>query len=359
MHPPSAQDQFWQWFQANGDRLRAAMYGEDDAARQDASEELREAVAVVEPGFILEFGADVDGVRELIVSADGQPERVDPVKEFVDAAPALRGWSVIAFRPRMDIGDSIAIRLEGESVSPEDVWFQLADGDEWLRLTLYVRGLNAANERLRGLGASLLAEHAMGERDAITLLNSLQFKPLPRNPESVGLRPFRELVAAIDAEKARKFPPPGKLPVTDDEWQGLQGTIEDSPALVLLNGGLRGVAGHPAYDRRLVVSVPFNRSGPDGMPASEEEYNAVQALGTRADEALQAEQQSLLALTVMTQGRRDLVFYTSDAESALRRVEALQAEVETHRIEAGIEWDTFWGMYRSFCQAAAAKEDAE
>jgi hypothetical protein len=30
--------------------------------------------------------------------------------------------------------------------------------------------------------------------------------------------------------------------------------------------------------------------------------------------------------------------------------------VETHRVEAAVEWDTFWGMYRSFCDAAAQRE---
>lgn len=350
MQPVSpAQKRFWSWFQANGHRLRAIMYGPDDDARRDADGELREAIADVAPGFILEFGpTPTEELRELIVSADGRRERVDPVKDFVASAPEMPGWRVVAFRPRMAIADSVVIRLEDEEIGPEQVWFRIAEGDDGLDLTLSVRGLTPENERLRGLGASLLAEHAVGEQDALTMLGSLQLEALPDSPGSTDLRPFRELAGVFDEVKARKYPPPGSLVLDPEgEWQAMQGKIDGSPALVLLNTGLRGVAGHPAYDHRLEVSVPFNRARADGMPATEEEYLATQDLGTRLGEALEQDQESLLAATIMTKGRRDLILYTHNAASALGRLEGLRAEVSTHRVEARVERDTFWALYRS------------
>src|SRR5262245_48586818 len=115
MQPTSARARFWQWFKNNGDRLRDVMYGPDWAAREDASAELREAIEAVEPGLILEFGPSPEGgPNQLVVSADGRPERVDAVKDFVASAPALPGWGVVAFRPRMPIGESVEIALEDE-----------------------------------------------------------------------------------------------------------------------------------------------------------------------------------------------------------------------------------------------------
>jgi hypothetical protein len=359
MQADPARARFWDWFRANGDRLRDTMYGPDQDAREAASAELREAVEPVQPGLVLEFGpAPEGGPRQLVVSADGRPERVNAVKEFVASAPALRGWDVVAFRPRMPIGDSIEIVLGAERVGAGDIWFQVTADDDGLNLTLNVRGLTAANERLRGLGASLMAEHAVGEGDAMTLLSSLRFAALPDDPAAAGLRPFPDLVGVFDEEKARRYPPPGELPLdTEGSWQGLRGVIDGAPAWVLLNTALRRFAGHPAYDRRLTVAIPFNQAGPDGMPASEKELTAVQDIGTRLGEALEEGQQSLLALTLMTRGRRKLVLYTSNADAARRRLDELRAGVETHRVEAGVEWDTFWGMYRSFCDAAAHREE--
>jgi hypothetical protein len=62
---------------------------------------------------------------------------------------------------------------------------------------------------------------------------------------------------------------------------------------------------------------------------------------------------------MMRQGRRELALYTSNADAALRRLDAVRAGVETHRVEADVEWDTFWGMYRGFCQAAARPQGEE
>jgi hypothetical protein len=335
------------------------MYGKDQAAREGASAELRDAVEEVQPGLVLEFApSPKGGPRQLVVSADGRPQRVNLVKDFVASAPALAGWSVVPFRPRMEIGGSLEIALGGETVGPEDIWFAVAGDDDGLNLTLHVRGLTPANERLRGLGASLLAEHAVGERDIMTLLSSLRVAALPRDPASAGLRPFRDLVGVFDEEKEKRCPPPGSLPLDPGgNWDALRGTVDGAPALILLNADLRRFAGHPDYDRRLTVTIPFNQARADGLPATEKEYLAVQDIGTRVGDALKEDQESLLALSMMRQGRRELAFYTSNAGAALRRLDAVRAGVETHRVEADVEWDTFWGMYRSFCQATARHKD--
>jgi hypothetical protein len=359
MQPDSALARFWQWFVTNGARLRAQMYSRDRDAQESAFAELRDAAAKVAPELTLELGAAPEGgPQQLVISADSRPERVDAVKDFVAAAPPLAGWEVVAFRPRLPLHDDIEIALENERVSPADIWFHVAPGADGLGLTLYVRDLTRANERLRGLGASLLAEHAVGERDALTLLSSLQVKPLMSDPATAGLRPFAELIGVLDAAKRQKYPPPGALPINPDaDWMNLRGTINGAPALLMLHGGLRPLAGHPDYDRRLTVTIPFHAVGDDGMPASEDEYQAVGDLEDRVREVLEQGQGSLLALSLLTRGRRELAFYTSNAAAALGRLAAVQAVTQTHALEAAVEFDTYWGMYRSFCQAGQQPTD--
>jgi hypothetical protein len=139
MQSSSARAQFWQWFKNNGARLRGFMYAKDEDARAEASAKLRRAIDKVEPGLIIEFAHETEGEPlPVIVSADGKPERVDAVKEFVASAPDLPGWNVIAFRPRMEIGESIEIVLEGEQVGADDIWFRVTEDDA---------GLDAARPR--------------------------------------------------------------------------------------------------------------------------------------------------------------------------------------------------------------------
>jgi hypothetical protein len=354
MLPSPEQVRFWQWFKDNGDRLAATMYGDDDDEREEAAEELRVAVQAVVSGPVLEVAKDDTGYK-LVVSADGKPENVDAVKELVASAPTLPGWTVVPFRTR-DVGDFV-IELGGERVSPDDVWFRVSEDANGLDLHLHVRGLTEANRRMRGLGASLLAQHAVGELDTLTMLSELRVDALGEPPDE-GLRPLGELPAVFDAAKASKYPPPGSLPPPEDSWANLQGTLGGSPAFILMHLGLGPVVGHPAYDRRLTVTIPYE---PDenGMPASSEEYEAVCDFGEQLSEALQVGQQSLPAMTITTRGHRELVFYTAHAGAALLRLEDQVTEDLPYRFKTAIDYDTFWGMYRSFLAAAEGPEAEE
>jgi hypothetical protein len=359
MKPTSDQALFWQWFDINGNRLLAAACGDDLQAREAAMGELAAASAAAAPGLVLEMCRGREGkAHELIVSVDGKWELVDAAKEFVDAAPALDGWNVVAFRPR-EIMSSMVITLAGERVGADDVWFRVSEGSYGLDVILYVRGLTKANRDRRGLAASLLAEHAVGERDTLTLLNARAAEPLPETPASGGLRPLGELAAAFDGVKAKRFPPPGKLPFgQDSEWATVQGTRDGSPLVGLLHLGLRAVAGHPDYDRRLTVRIPYQSKG-NGFPATREEYLAVCDVGERLTDVLQEGQQSLLALSIMTAGRRELIFHTADAQAALQRVESFRAEGVSHDLEPEVERDTFWNLYRNFCESPGSDEADE
>src|SRR5215468_11198539 len=112
MRPASYQDRFWHWFANNNERLQASIYGNDSQAREGAMEELAEVSKEVAPGLVLEICKGREGkAHELIVSVDGKSELIDAAKDFVDAAPTVPGWNIVAFRPRDEIVDGMEIAL--------------------------------------------------------------------------------------------------------------------------------------------------------------------------------------------------------------------------------------------------------
>ena len=351
-------DAFWAWFGANADRLRAVVYGEDPAAREAAYAELQAATDEAGADLVLEIarppGAETG---QLVVSADGRPDRVDGVKAFAAAAPDLPGWEVVAFRPRDNMDGSV-IDLGGERVGPDDIRFAVEPDADGLALTLFVAGLTPENEKARGLGASLLAQHAVGERDALTLLSGVGTEPLPAGQTGPDLRPFAELPGVLAEAREERYPPPGKLEPAD-EWGTGQGTIGGNPAILLLRTGLRPFAGHPLYDRRLTVSLAFESVGPEGMPSDSDEFAAAGEAGDRIAEALEAGQQSLHALTITGSGRRDVIFYTADPDAALDRLAALRAEGLGFPVDAEVEWDSYWGLFRAFADADEGDDEDE
>ena len=105
--------------------------------------------------------------------------------------------------------------------------------------------------------------------------------------------------------------------------------------------------------KRLTVGIPFHQSNNNGFPATKEEYLAVCDLEERLTDVLQEGQQSLLALAIIAAGRRELIFHTADAAAALQRLERFRAAGVSHDLEPEVRRDTFWGLYRSFCDSTS------
>jgi Family of unknown function (DUF695) len=148
----------------------------------------------------------------------------------------------------------------------------------------------------------------------------------------------------------RKWAPPGRLKVDlDSNWANLKGEIEGELAYIRVNEGLKAVVGHPEYDHRLIVSIQVNAVREDGMPATEEELSAIDQVEDIYRNTLQTRQESLLAAVVTTNGRRDLIFYTSNPQQAIHRFENdLQPLAETRQVDFMIHPDADWDLYQDF-----------
>jgi hypothetical protein len=80
-------------------------------------------------------------------------------------------------RPRYAIVDGMETALEAERVGADDIWFRVSGSSDGLDVVFYVRSLTEANKGLRSVAAFLFAEHAVGERDTLTLLSSRAAEP--------------------------------------------------------------------------------------------------------------------------------------------------------------------------------------
>jgi hypothetical protein len=109
------------------------------------------------------------------------------------------------------------------------------------------------------------------------------------------------------------------------------------------------VVRHPDYDHVAIASIAFNDCRDDGMPATGEELSAIDGIEDQFRDLLQQGEESLLAVVVTTDGRRDLIFYTSNAKGAIRKFEdKLSPRMDTHQVEFTIRPDAKWGIYSQF-----------
>lgn len=172
MSTDSAIADYWRLFVELAPRLAELTSAEDPIY-----DRLQEQLHHVDPGLFIELSA-VSDERELVITADGNPELFALADEVVAAAPRLQGWTILALKPRLGFPESVT--WEGVSVNIADVVFDPItpeDSDE-LVLQLFVPGISeqevdsAHNALLRAL------DHALGEREFAASVQYTEVIPL-------------------------------------------------------------------------------------------------------------------------------------------------------------------------------------
>ena len=191
---------FWQWFQANIDRFNRF---EDDQQRLMA--ELSAQLHRIDDNLVYEVSSSNSGRRELVISVDGIKESFSSVVALTDAAPEINGWTITAFRPRVDIAQ-FTLKFDGRHLAAKGYYFWLQADGEHIDLILYVPGLLEDNRNEFVNACYVLLDMALGEYDVTTKIRFIDHEPLACATETEGLKPLTELPKEFDELYAKLHP---------------------------------------------------------------------------------------------------------------------------------------------------------
>ena len=159
--------EFWRAFL----RTEAAIFG----GNGDTTE-LGELIARVHPDLEFDVGPLEAGRRELVISAGGIRDAFPAVEALARGAPPLGRWDVVRYRQRHPVSGTVT--LQGLSLSPENVRFEIPAGGPAEGIVLYMPGYSA-QEHSRYLALALLMLDALlGEYDVETKLGSIVIENL-------------------------------------------------------------------------------------------------------------------------------------------------------------------------------------
>jgi hypothetical protein len=178
---------FWQWFQENIDRFNRF---ENDQER--LMDELSQQLHQIDENLVYEVSSAMSGTRELVISAYGIKESFPSVIALSKTAPDIPGWTITAFRPRVDL-TQFTLWYDDKDLAAEDFYFWLQSEGQDIDLILYIPALTDANRDEFVRACYLLLDMAIGEHDVTTKLRYIDHQRLPTNPEGEGLRPLTEL----------------------------------------------------------------------------------------------------------------------------------------------------------------------
>jgi len=193
----SNEAEFWNWFIEN-----RAQFDEFEPSQESVLDSLHDQLHQYHESLVFELSQPQEGIRELVISADGLAEVFPAVQRLCDAAPPVPGWKVTAFRPRMSFA-GLRVTFDDRDFDPNEIWFHPVSKDGAFDLILYVPTFPEEERSVVVDGCYILLDMALGERDVVTGIRSLDHRPLPPDPEAEGLLPFRELPEVFDRAVGR------------------------------------------------------------------------------------------------------------------------------------------------------------
>ncbi|HYF31803.1 MAG TPA: hypothetical protein VD993_11850 [Chitinophagaceae bacterium] len=183
------EEAFWDWFSRNASR-----YYRFNQNQSALFTELKVKLAEIHPDIVFEFSANLNnGIRELVISADGIKSIFPIVSNLVSKAPHLKNWKFTAFRqPRPDITQ---IKYQGLIINIDDVFFKYSKIAGDIDLELYIRGFSESPEWTAA--SFILLDIVLGEYYTTTRIGSIEKRALDEG-EVDTLIPIRALAQLVE-----------------------------------------------------------------------------------------------------------------------------------------------------------------
>ena len=115
----SREETFWQWFSANSSKI---FYYEEDADKISA--EIEEHIKQVNPSLTFEISPINGYKRNFAISAGGNLEAFDAVKQLYDVKPNFDEWTISKFKQRQPL--PLSVTIANRQIKPEDVKYMFA-----------------------------------------------------------------------------------------------------------------------------------------------------------------------------------------------------------------------------------------
>ncbi len=181
---------FWKWFHEHENEL---FHFENE--RDVIFRSLSDALERVHDGLTFEMGPIEEGLRELVISADGIRDAFPAVVSLCEAAPELPRWRIIQFRPRRSPIDTI--HLKDLTLNPDDVWVTLQPDQHKAGITLYMKGYCDKLSSSYSQIGYLFLDEALGEYDVETRVGFVEFREAAAESE-FEKKQLKELPSIFD-----------------------------------------------------------------------------------------------------------------------------------------------------------------
>ena len=202
---------FWQWFQANDERL-TMLADLNEQQQHQLLDEMQRHLDDYQEGLTFIIGDPTPPGRTLTFTAEGDTDLFPALLNLTDNAPILDWWEVVPFK--QPAGSNLRIRFDNYTFDTSRMHFMQLECEEEPEFM----GLRVAVDLSRGcpgktptpddedlqVGVYVTIEALIGEFDCATLLGYLEVVPLPDEPFKAGFQPLDDLPKFVDWFKRQR-----------------------------------------------------------------------------------------------------------------------------------------------------------
>jgi hypothetical protein len=190
--------EFWNWFKENNAKYFFLNQVEDEEEKQRLLDLFLKKLHQYSTGLYFLIGGHPDEEQDLIITAEGNKEFFSKVEELVKAAPKLKDWNIIAFKPPVEEG--FIITHKGIEFDPNKMWFVSLENEEDLTsigLKIYFEDFSNDREKDFLMGAYLVLDNILGEKSSTLDIDYVEVHIVPTNRDEEGLIELTELPSYI------------------------------------------------------------------------------------------------------------------------------------------------------------------
>ncbi|MCB1585538.1 MAG: hypothetical protein KDI52_04585 [Xanthomonadales bacterium] len=186
------EQKFWKWFENN-----QQMLFEFEKDRENIFNSLTKQMETIDENLSFEFGPVTDnGSREFVISASGIIKSFPAVEKLFEAAPDLKKWHFVKFRPRRI---PMSISFGDFEVKPEEVKCQLFKDGEKVGIMMFFSDYNEKESNIYEQIGYLLLDQTIGEYDVEIKVGFIEFQS-PDSKYFENAIPLSELVTRFDEQ---------------------------------------------------------------------------------------------------------------------------------------------------------------
>lgn len=261
-------NEFWKWFQIHQKKFHDIISSENNI-EEDFFDPLSEHLDKITDGIFYLTGMYDETTVELILTPDGNINKIIFIEELVMLAPQIDGWIFTALKPALDIND-VCIEMDDYVFDKSNLSFYANENLKYpdeIDITIVHPDFNEEKEPAIANGIFLFLDNYLGELYSTTTIDSIQIiGPNEVSKELIPIAKLKDYLKWREKEFIEKYDGI-RYGIDNDKYAIFNAESKSgNPFIAMINTDLLQWNSKASHPWMLNITIKFDGKHNNGMP---------------------------------------------------------------------------------------------